>query len=364
MLILQLGSTVYSPRTVSYFLRARSTQVILAVFVTTITYSFAAMISIGSAHRTDFAPLFTVLGALTLLVASLIGFIALLQITGSRVRVDQLLTDLSRVATDRLPERIPVATDRHVMRLDAEVAPPADLTVVRYLGRPGQLVALDHRGLLRAARRAEGYLRLTTRIGDGILPGDTIGVVDARLPDQDRAISRCLVVSVERSLQHDPLYALRLLVDIAIRALSPAVNDPTTAVRSLDEIEAVLRAAAALPLGQVRLQVGRAVVVFDPPSWEDFLELGLLEIIEFGASQPQIGRRVTAMLADLERDLPAARRPALDRFRRLLGDCVAAHRQGELLRIALVGDRQGIGGSHDLPRRAAADQEDRTQPPG
>ncbi len=69
-------------------------------------------------------------------------------------------------------------------------------------------------------------------------------------------MSSCLLVDLERSLRHDPLYALRLLADVAIRALSPAVNDPTTAVRSLDEIEGVLRVAAYR--GWVRSSCGGA----------------------------------------------------------------------------------------------------------
>ena len=66
---------------------------ILAVFMMTIGYSFTALITVGSAGRPDFAPTFTVLFSLALLTASLIGFVALLQITGSRVRVDRVLTD-------------------------------------------------------------------------------------------------------------------------------------------------------------------------------------------------------------------------------------------------------------------------------
>ena len=84
-----------------------------------------------------------------------------------------------------------------------------------------------------------------------------------------------MIIDIERSLRYDPVYALRLLVDIAIRALSPAVNDPTTAVRSIDEIEGVLRVAAYQPLGPVAFRRGPGTLVVPAPTWDDFCDLAL-----------------------------------------------------------------------------------------
>ena len=114
----------------------------------------------------------------------------------------------------------------------------------------GRLVADESHRLVRLAARSCGSFLMTVRVGDGLLPGDTVAVV-ARVFRNPRAAGHCLVVSVERSLRHDPPYALRLLVASPSRPFSPAINDPTTAVRSLDEIERVLRRAAVLPLGRV-----------------------------------------------------------------------------------------------------------------
>ncbi len=349
VLILQFGSTAYSPRTVSYFLRARSTQVILAIFVMTITYCFLAMIDVGSGGRSDFTPTLTVWVALWMLVASLIGFIALLQITGSRVRVDRVLTDLRRVATDRLPDRFPSVHRSDIVVQRPPPSAPESLVPIHYRGRSGQLVAVESRRFLRLAAASGGYFRMTVRVGDGLLPGDTIAVVspDARI--DPRTLSSCLVVSVERSLRHDPLYALRLLVDIAIKALSPAINDPTTAVRSIDEIEGVLRRAATMPLGPVGFSDADTTVVLEPPSWDDFLDLALLEIITVGAGQPQISRRLTALFNDLQVELSPDRRPAVDRFRLLLDQAVGRRVDDSQRPHATVADRQGIGGSHAPP---------------
>ena len=118
----------------------------------------------------------------------------------------------------------------------------------------------------------------------------------------------------ERTFEQDPKYAIRLLVDIAIKALSPAINDPTTAVQALDQIEDLL-----LRLGQRYLEIGRhwdddgklrLVVPF--PTWDDILRLAFDEICFYGATSVQVIRRMNALVADLSRAVPKERRPAIE----------------------------------------------------
>ena len=114
------------------------------------------------------------------------------------------------------------------------------------------------------------------------------------------------------------MYALRIITDVGLRALSPAINDPTTAVRALDEVEAVLRAAAPLPLGPVRIRAGAGSVVVRGATWNDIVDLGIWEVLEAGLSAPQVTRRISALLSDLLADLPADRHAPLLRYRRRL----------------------------------------------
>ena len=132
---------------------------------------------------------------------------------------------------------------------------------------------------------------------------------------------------------------------MSLRALSPGINDPTTAVRALDEVEGVLRAAADLPLGTVELAGRRGSVVLRGPTWSDILALALLEVIAFGADQPQVTRRLTAMLDDLAEEVPEHRRPAMQEYRSRLAERVAAVVPESDLATALSPDLQGIGGS-------------------
>ena len=102
----------------------------------------------------------------------------------------------------------------------------------------------------------------------------------------------------ERTLDDDPAFAFRMMVDVAIKALSPAVNDPTTAVQALDRIEDLLRYAAAkhLSVGVVTDATGVMRLVYPTPTWEDLVELALDEIRAFGAGQYQVARRLRALL--------------------------------------------------------------------
>ncbi len=131
---------------------------------------------------------------------------------------------------------------------------------------------------------------------------------------------------------------------MALRALSPGTNDPTTAVRALDETEGVLRAASPLALGPVRLPAGDGSVILRSPTWSDITDLALLEVVDAGIAQFQVTRRVTAMLNDLLADLPEERHKALLRYKRRLAEGIETL-PAEYQAIAHTGDRQGIGGS-------------------
>lgn len=354
LLMLQYGSSTYSPRSAAYFLRMRRTQVVLGIFLGTVTFSFLALVDVGSGGRDAYAPVASVATSISLLLVSLVGFLALVQGIGTTLKVDGLLSAWGRMARRRLTRRAALGRRR-----DAELVPdsaPARVpspdrdepaVPVRHHGRSGQVVGLDVDRAVRLARRAGEDVELLVRLGDGVGRGAVVARVTGRGGFPQRRLGACVVVAPERSLKYDPLYAIRLLTDVSLRALSPAVNDPTTAVRSLDEVEIVLRTAAALPLGAVRIPAGRGSVVVPGATWDDVLDLCLLEVIECSSDQPQVTRRLSALLADLFEDVPEDRRPAVGRYRRLLEDGV--RRSGHDTRTWLRGDRQGVGGARVDP---------------
>lgn len=344
LLMVQFGSSEYSPRTVSYFLRSRTMQWVLSLFLATIVFCFLSLLEVGSQGRADFVPLGSVSMAIVLLLASLVGFLALLTVVGRRIRVDDVLADIGRRARAALPKRffLPMHLGTYT---EDEIADPApDARIVRFTGASGQVVAVDAARLVRIASRRRCRITLLARTGDALTEHAHIALVEGE-GVSDHRVSRCFTVKAERSWRLDPLYALRILSDVSLRALSPAVNDPTTAVRSLDEVEGVLRTAAILPLGPLEVSRGHGSVVFLPPTWSNVVDLAFLEVVDAGLDQPQVTRRLTAMFSDLLADLPEDRRAALERYRQRLIEEAGADLSGEHRRIALTGDRQGVGGS-------------------
>ena len=163
----------------------------------------------------------------------------------------------------------------------------------------------------------------------------------------DRVLRKGVILAEERTITQDPAFALRAIVDIALRALSPAVNDPTTAVQALDGIDALLLEFAARDLqrGRITGEDGALRLVYPNMVWEDLLDLSLTEIRHYGADSPQIARRLRALLLGLAEQAPAARRarargsPRAARRRRARAYPDAAERA-----YAEIPDHLGIGG--------------------
>ena len=123
-------------------------------------------------------------------------------------------------------------------------------------------------------------------VGDFLVSGAKLAAGTGPAPDAAKL--RGLVrVGLLRTLEQDPAYGIRLLVDIALRALSPAVNDPTSAVQALDQLDDALQRLARRSLGDGRLHAGdgRVLVRFPAPRWDAFVALAVDEIIVYGAGQ-------------------------------------------------------------------------------
>ena len=111
--------------------------------------------------------------------------------------------------------------------------------------------------------------------------------------------------------KQDPTFAFRIIVDIALRALSPAINDPTTAVLALDQLHRLLRTVGKrnLRTDEIFDISGQLRVIFRTPNWDDFVHLTFSEMRACGSSNLQIVRRLRAMIENLIRTLPAHRHP-------------------------------------------------------
>jgi uncharacterized membrane protein len=192
-------------------------------------------------------------------------------------------------------------------------------------------------------------------VGDTVADGMPLLRVHAGArPLLERTLRRLVRLGPERTFEQDPKYAIRIIVDIAIKALSPAINDPTTAVQALDQLEDLL-----LRLGRVNLSAGRVRdksgglrLVSPVPKWEDFLVLAFDEIRYFGANSIQVMRRMRALLLDVKEQVPPERRPALERYLERVDNGIRrTFDDTDDLRDALEADRQGLGLSPEQRER-------------
>jgi uncharacterized membrane protein len=160
-------------------------------------------------------------------------------------------------------------------------------------------------------------------------------------------LHQTVALGQERTLEQDPMYAFRIIVDIASKALSPAINDPTTAVLAIDQIHHLLRAVGSRNLaeGHVPDRTGQVRLIYRTPDWEDFVHLAVTEIRQYGRESIQIMRRLRAMLENLIQTLPRHRAALLQVELNLL--VASSKRMFPDLDdqvLAKTADLQGMGG--------------------
>jgi uncharacterized membrane protein len=206
---------------------------------------------------------------------------------------------------------------------------------------------IDIARLVRMARQHGVVLRLVPRIGDFVVPGTPVFAVHGGpAPKGLRSHGFQVSVGAERTFHQDLGFGLRQLSDIALRALSPAVNDPTTAVQAVDRIVQFLSSVARRPLGAVlhRDRQGTVRLVQPVPGWTELVDLAFTEIRVYSVASPQVTRRLLAGLDDLLAAVPEDRRAPLVRHRTLLTQAVErAVPEPADRAFALHPDRQGIG---------------------
>ena len=192
-------------------------------------------------------------------------------------------------------------------------------------------------------------IEFVPQIGDFIATDEPLFNLygDARSLDEQELRST-VAFGRERTLEQDPTFAYRIIVDIALKALSPAINDPTTAVIAIDQLHRLLRKAGKQNLRTDKIldKSGRLRVIFRTPNWEDFVHLAFTEIRQCGVQNMQIARRLRAMIENLIQTLPKHRHAVLHRELALLDrDIKKYFVYPEDLALARVGDSQGLGGA-------------------
>ena len=225
---------------------------------------------------------------------------------------------------------------------------PAERTIL-HRGKSAIVVAVNVETLVAEAEKAKRVIEFAPQVGDFVGSDEPLFMLHGGADAVDeRKLRASVVFGDERTMEQDPLFTFRILVDIAIKALSKAINDPTTAVLAIDQLHRLLRSAGKrnLRTDHILDRAGKLLVIFRTPNWEEFVHLAFSEIRFYGAENIQIARRLRAMIVNLTETLPAERHSTLRKELELLDRTIEKlYVLPEDLKLARIPDRQGLGGS-------------------
>jgi uncharacterized membrane protein len=333
MVVLQLASSQFSPRAIPTFLRDRQNQLTLGVFLATYVYALLALREIRGpeAPVDQFVPGLTIGLAFVLVLVSIGFFVAYIHHIANSIQVASILQRISGEA--RLAMRREYdANHEGVQPVIPAPAVTEGLTVVP-AEHAGTLASVDVTRLVGVAEERDVLVRVLVRPGDFIPRGAPLLGVEG-VDVEGVAWWKCVRQVGRRDEHSDVTLCLRQLVDIAERALSPGINDPSTAAQCLDHIHDLMRplATARYPR-EVHVDArGQPRVVTPQVQWADHVALVLDELRLWGAGSLQVRERLQQMVDDLLTVVPAGRcQPLLERLP-LFSDP---------LRIGTTGSRSG-----------------------
>jgi uncharacterized membrane protein len=344
LVAIQVAGAQLTPRIIATtLLRDNVVRYSVGLFVFTLVL---AMISLNRLHGHVYQLVVVANGLLG--IACMTNFLFFIDYAARLLRPVAICSRLGTSGIEVIDAVYPVPLEDADDEPSGDVAPGPVAREVLHDAAAEMILALDVRSLVAEARRCDGVVELVPQVGDFLDTGEPLfRLYGGAARIDDRKLQAAVAFGPERTLEQDPMFAFRILVDIALKALSPAINDPTTAVVAIDQVHRLLRVVGGrrLRIDAMRDALGRVRLVLRTPDWEDYLHIACREIRACGASNMQVARRMGAMLDDLLRVLPPQRRPALETERALLERALAEfYPYPEDLALARIPDVQGLGG--------------------
>ncbi|WP_313706239.1 DUF2254 domain-containing protein [Massilia sp.] len=346
LVAIQVAGGQYTPRIIATtLLRDRVIRWIVGLFVFSMLWANRTLIRLDRGVPQLQVYLGAVFG-----LASLVAFILLIDYAARMLRPVSLAIRIGRQGVAVIESVYPALAGDGPEQRHPERPPDATAArVIPYRHRSAVVLAVNIPRLVREAARHDCVLELAAQVGDFVAVGEPLFLVHGAGADIDeKRLAEQVAMGSERTLEQDPMFAFRIVVDIALKALSPAINDPTTAVLAIDQVQRLLGLVGkrALHDCEIRDAAGRLRLILRTPDWEDFVHMSFREIRHYGADSVQVERRLRAMIDTLLATLPAHRHPALHTELSLLE---AAAQRTRLFAadaaLARIPDSQGLGGA-------------------
>jgi uncharacterized membrane protein len=320
---LQLASTQFSPRLLRNFLRDLVNQLTLSSFVATFAYSTAGLYTVGisEGQRTTNYPRLAVSGALVLLFVSMIMLVFFVHHLAHSIQIDQVMAGVEH-------DTLHVVHHSFAPGDDSAERPTVPGTALPLLAsRSGYVQTLHLAELVNVAARHDAFVALVPMVGEHVIVGtplawawridegaSELGTEAARA--LSTGLARGVRLGFERTAEQDVAFGVRQLADVASKALSPAVNDPYTAVQAVDHLSVILAALATRPLGGRTLADRNGVDRVHSPGrdWPYYIDLGLGQVRRFGHTEPRVVIALLRVARDLGTLCPAPRLASLGAY--------------------------------------------------
>ncbi len=338
MVVVQLAMAQFSPRIVQTFLQDKPSQNAIGLFVATFVQAILSMREVLVSEDQPVIPGLSVLVVFVMVIIDIVVLVVYVHHIGRALRVSALIELVGKntraLMDDVYPQRL----------TDAEQVDPHLVTA----RKSGVLSIIGHPQLVELAREADARIELLPALGQFVPAGSPLArlhgvTVDALDVD---TLHGCVTLSLERTLEQDVAFGLRMLVDMGLKAISESpFSDPTTTVQALDRIHDVMRQLALrdLPDGISRDEDGAVRLVVRSMDWNAYVQLSFEELRLAGFRSPQVARRLRASLEDLQTVAPQDRQAALQEQLDLLADRVSDGGSRRDVAVAGKPDAQGIG---------------------
>ena len=348
LVAIQVAGGQYTPRIIATtLLRDNTIRFTVGYFVFTLLFAMRVLTRMGGEIVHQF----------NLFIAGLLGMFSVVVFL---YLIDYAARFLRPVSIVRRVGESGIAVIKNVYQETANRSSPVESfrkpaspeRTVAHVGTSGTLLAVDLAGLVAQAQHANAIIEFIPQVGDFVSVDEHLfrlygGAIDI----DDIKLRAAVAIGTERTVEQDPTFAFRILVDIAIKALSPAINDPTTAVLAIDQLHRLLRLVGLQQLRGEEIcdAAGELRLIFKTPNWEDFVHLTCTEIRHCGAGSIQIMRRMRSMLENLMQTLPQHRHAELHRQLALLDRTIERYYTfPEDQALASIPDPQGLGGTLGL----------------
>ncbi len=305
---LQLASSQFGPRLLRSFMQDTGNQIVLGTFISTFVYSLMVLRTINGVEKDEFVPHLAVTIGLGLAIASVGVLIYFIHHSASSIQVDQIIKQVGYDldgAIDRLfPERIGRNTSKHLEE-ESLAAIPADFDRVACPIKTiasGYIQTINDNQLMQIATENNLLLRIQQRPGRFVVKGSELvrvfpeEKVNKKLAVQ---INDAFVLGSQRTEQQDVEFPIDQLVEIAVRALSPGINDPFTAIRCIDQLSAALchLAQREIPSPYRYDDHNQLRIIAEPISFADATDAAFNQIRQYGKSSVAVTMRLLEAIA-------------------------------------------------------------------